>query len=133
MYRSRVSPAKKNFARLLKRRATEPEKKLRRLLNAQSKYRFQFQSIVGGWVLDFYSSRVRVAVEIDGSSHDGRERQDENRDAVLRKTYGIVTLRFSNEAVLRDPANVYHQIEAFCDAAPKYKTWNEGRKKNARD
>lgn len=128
MYRSRVSAAKKRFASKLKRTATLSEKTLRRELN-KTGLCVQFQSIVLGYVLDFYVAKYRVAIEVDGSSHDTRKAYDENRDAVLRKQLGIITLRFANEVVLSDVSRVIDSIERFCASAPVYRTWNEGRKK----
>lgn len=134
MYRARMSAAKAVFATLMRRKPTESEKLLRRALNKASKptqYRWQFQSMMRGYILDFYCPVVRIAVEVDGSAHDGREKKDETRDAVLRKQVGIVTVRFTNEEVLADPDKIAGSILALCDRSPRYKTWNEGRRKAA--
>jgi len=115
----------------MRRNPTVSERLLRRALKeaSGSRYRWQFQSVVLGWILDFYCSKARVAVEVDGSSHEGREHQDQNRDAVLRDRLDILTLRFSNEAVQANPDKVADAILRFCDSRPA-KRWNEGRKKN---
>src|SRR5690606_30871145 len=44
---------------------------------------------------DFYCSAAKLVVELDGSSHIGREEYDHIRDMRLLER-GIVTLRFKN-------------------------------------
>jgi very-short-patch-repair endonuclease len=132
MYRSRVKPCKFRYAAGMRKAPTQTERLLRSELNRISlatSFRWQFQTIVFGYILDFYCAKVRVAVEVDGSSHDGRERHDENRDAVLRSRLGIITLRFTNEEVLADVAGVGNKVMRFCAQSPVYKTWNSGRGK----
>ena len=59
-------------------------------------------------MLDFYCAGVRLAVEIDGDSHDGRAAQDARRDAFLLEQ-GIRTLRIPARDVLNDlPAVTAH-------------------------
>jgi very-short-patch-repair endonuclease len=81
------------------KRPTPAEKALRTALgdacaHAKStggkRFRFQFQAICAGYILDLYCASIRVAVEVDGSSHDGREKRDESRDAICR-----IGLRFN--------------------------------------
>jgi very-short-patch-repair endonuclease len=52
---------------------------------------------------DFYCSAAKLVVELDGSSHIGREEYDHIRDMRLLER-GIVTLRFKNSAT--DPENI---------------------------
>ena len=58
------------------------------------------QRIIENYVVDFYCSQVRVAIEIDGSQHYCEEgaRKDNTRTKVLEK-YDILVLRFSNRDV----------------------------------
>jgi len=59
-------------------------------------------------VLDFYCAGARLAVEIDGESHEGRGVQDARRDAFLAEQ-GIRTLRIPARDVLNDlPAVTAH-------------------------
>lgn len=121
-----MSASKLRFASKLRRNATEGEKAVRRLLNA-STLRWQFQAPMRGWILDFYCSRVRVAVEIDGSSHDDKELKDSARDTALR-VLGIVTLRYSESEAASQPQSVVDRILRFCSTRPTYTTWNQKRK-----
>ncbi len=58
---------------------------------------------MGPYILDFYCSTARLAIELDGYSHgvEGAELHDARRDAWLR-TQGITTLRFCNDDVRDD-------------------------------
>lgn len=60
---------------------------------------FKTQVVVLGYILDFYSSRYKLCIEVDGASHIGRQEWDRNRDAALGRL-GIRALRLSNELVL---------------------------------
>ena len=55
------------------------------------------QKNIGNYILDFYISEKRVAIEIDGSQHYEEEHAaaDKQRDAELYKL-GITVLRYSN-------------------------------------
>lgn len=52
---------------------------------ANAKFRRQYS--VGFYVLDFYCPEVQLAVELDGSSHDGEEAQtyDAERQSPLKR------------------------------------------------
>ena len=62
-----------------------------------------------GYIADFYNPRVGLVVEIDGSSHDGREQQDAERDKHLRNR-GIQTIRVTNETVYYHLPNIIARI-----------------------
>ncbi len=62
------------------------------------KYRFLRQKPIGRFILDFYCSKLLLAIEIDGYSHDDKKYLDRERDLFLEK-YSIKTVRFTNEDV----------------------------------
>lgn len=75
---------------------------------------FQFQKPILKpqlYILDFYLPKHFVAFEIDGSSHDNRKIQDEERDVNLWNR-GIKTYRFTNDEVYNDSVGVKKQIQA---------------------
>ena len=45
---------------------------------------FDRQKIIGNYIVDFYCASCRTAIEIDGSSHDGKEEYDAARDEYLK-------------------------------------------------
>ena len=80
-------------ARTLRRSMSPPERRLWSVLrNRQLGARFRRQHPVGPYVLDFFCPAERLAIEVDGQSHDFTGRQDEVRDAWLAGQ-GIRTLR----------------------------------------
>jgi very-short-patch-repair endonuclease len=64
---------------------------------------FRRQVVVARFILDFAAPSVRLAVEVDGLSHTGRERQDAARDRVLAEL-GWSVLRLRAEWVTADVA-----------------------------
>ena len=55
----------------------------------------------GRYFLDFYCFKAKLALEIDGSSHEGREEYDARRDAYLLER-GVKTVRFSPKVADQD-------------------------------
>lgn len=60
------------------------------------------QKPVGNYILDFYISEKRIAIEIDGRQHQTRDSiaSDKERDAFLHNQ-GIKVLRYSNQQINR--------------------------------
>ena len=83
-----VGPEKIQFAKLLRRTMTRPERLLWSALRRSQLdgLHFRRQQIAGDSVLDFYCDTARLAIELDGSSHDLRGERDESRDAELART-----------------------------------------------
>jgi very-short-patch-repair endonuclease len=70
---------------------------------------FRRQFPVGPYFADFFCVAARLAIEIDGSSHDGRQRRDRLRDTFFRRRR-IVVLRFTNEDVIHQQPAVLKRI-----------------------
>jgi very-short-patch-repair endonuclease len=64
-------------------------------------YKFTKQKVVGNYILDFYCSKLQLAIEIDGDSHagDSAEEYDQIRTNFL-EALGIKVVRFTNNEVL---------------------------------
>lgn len=106
-----------DFARQLRRSATDAERALWQRLRAQQLgVKFRRQVPFGPYVLDFYCLQVRVAVEVDGGQHNADVR-DAARDAFLGE-HGIRVLRFWNHDVLQNMAGVVQQIESVLRGLP---------------
>lgn len=60
--------------------------------------KFEFQYIIGPYIVDFLITGFNLVVEIDGSSHDGLEALDAVRDSDL-VSMGYRVKRFRNEQV----------------------------------
>lgn len=92
-----MTPAKPiNRARRLRQRETRQEMEIWRLLRNRKAMglKFRRQHPIGPYVADFACPEVKLAIEIDGYWHRGREKQDAARTDVLRKQ-GYKVVRFS--------------------------------------
>ncbi|MEI5549935.1 DUF559 domain-containing protein [Caulobacter sp. CCNWLY153] len=96
-------------ARRLRREMTLPETMLWQRLRGRREGgpTFRRQHPVGAYILDFYCSAARLAVEIDGAGHDTADqaRHDARRDAWLA-SQGIEVMRIAAGEFLRDPDEV---------------------------
>lgn len=91
-------------AKRLRREMTLPELVLwRELRRRQLSKHFRRQHPEGPYVLDFYCSSPRLAVEVDGAAHDfvPQALRGERRDAWLTEQ-DIRVLRFSAAEILDD-------------------------------
>jgi len=101
-------------ARRLRRELSLPEKLLWvRLRGAH--VRFRRQHPIGPYVLDFYCPAAKLAIEIDGASHDfgDRPRRDDNRTEWLRSR-NVGLLRIPAQQVLADADEVADGILRLC-------------------
>ena len=79
-------------------------------------YKFRRQYSVDKFVVDFYCSELKLAIEVDGDSHyteDGTER-DKERQKIIEH-YGITFLRFTNDEIYKNPDGVMMKIIEFID------------------
>ncbi|WP_029548882.1 endonuclease domain-containing protein [Rhizorhabdus wittichii] len=103
-------------ARRLRRELTLPEGLLWRVLRQRpGGFKFRRQHPAGGYVLDFYCTEVRVAIEVDGMAHDmgSRLERDAVRDAWLADR-NVLVARIPARGVLADMAAVVEHIVAVC-------------------
>jgi very-short-patch-repair endonuclease len=84
-------------------------------------YKFRRQHVVGRFILDFYCAEKRLAIEIDGPTHDVV--RDARRDNVLRAT-GIEVLRIPNEDVYQALDDVVDAVKATLDTLPSWERRN---------
>ena len=111
-HRTRTAAAR-DFARQLRKRCTDAEKRLWRLLRDRrvSEFKFRRQYACGIYYLDFYCTLAKLAVELDGGGHgfpDQRAR-DEKRNQFLAQQ-GIKVLRFWNHQMRGEPKAVRFEI-----------------------
>ena len=92
-------------ARLLRKKATEPERILWRHLRNRNfaGYKFRRQHPFDSYVLDFYSPSAKLAIELDGGGHNYRAGQtrDQTRSEFLAR-HGVFVLRFWNHQVRQE-------------------------------
>ena len=105
-------------ARQLRRKMSLPEVILWRWLRQRpDDIKFRRQHPTGPYVLDFFCSDARLAIEVDGEAHSrgARAQRDANRDQCL-KSAGIKTLRIPAIELLKDPDAVVTWIVARAKA-----------------
>jgi len=84
-------------ARELRKNATKQENRLWYEYLRDFTPRFTRQRIVGNYILDFYCSSVKLAVELDGSQHYEAEKVIYDRTRIrFLETIGIKVIRFTN-------------------------------------
>ena len=99
-------------ARQLRRDMTKEERRLWYGYLRDHPVKFYKQKIIGPYIVDFFCSAAKLAVELDGSQHYDPQGQayDARRTAYLEEQ-GILVLRFSNPDVLRRLDSVCEQID----------------------
>ncbi|WP_339928598.1 endonuclease domain-containing protein [uncultured Brevundimonas sp.] len=105
-------------ARELRRRMSLPEVLVwQAIRGGKLGVRFRRQHPVGPWILDFYCHARRLAVEIDGTTHDHPDRValDHRRTVWLQKR-GIQTLRIAASEVLGNLDGVLEGLKARVEA-----------------
>jgi very-short-patch-repair endonuclease len=87
-------------------------------------FRFRRQHPVGPFILDFYCPALKLAVEVDGSSHAQQVERDEARTRQL-EVFGYHVLRVRNEDVLGDVDKVRVRILAAAQSLSANKETSE--------
>ena len=96
-------PKLKPLSRELRKKSTLAEVLLWNQLKGSKMLGFGFlrQKPIDKYIVDFYCPRLKLAIEIDGHSHDGRFEEDQTREKDL-EVLGLHVLRFSDREVKRD-------------------------------
>ncbi len=101
-------------AQTLRRAMTPPEIKLWQALRSQQTggWRFRRQHPLGPWIVDFYCLEQKLAIEVDGWSHNmGELGRDERRDADLGRR-GVRVIRFAAADVMENLDSVVETLIA---------------------
>ncbi len=96
-------------ARFMRRNMTAAEKKLWYQFLCDYPIRFSSQIIVGPYIVDFLSRKIKLSIELDGSQHyeESQRKYDEVRTTYLEmegikelrfptRTFGIISKVFAN-------------------------------------
>jgi len=104
----------KEKRRYLRKNMTRAEKHLWQELRNRKiqNQRFLRQFSIGSYVLDFYCPNLRLAIEVDGVTHNTNDEieYDKQRQAEI-ENLGIVFLRFYNDEIFKDINKVIKKIE----------------------
>ena len=115
-YRKALTPR----AQSLRRDPTPAERKLWYEFLRDLPHKFTRQKPLGQYVADFYCSRRRLVIELDGDSHysNRAQRYDEGRTAALERQ-GLRVIRFTNPEVLQNFESVCTSIVAALEEVPQ--------------
>lgn len=109
-YRSDVKPEIKVYAKKLRKNPTPQEEILWRYLRRKrTGLRFKRQVIFRGFIVDFYCPFIKLIIEVDGSSHNGREGYDNWRSNIIR-SLKLKIIRFKNEEIDNNIIEVIKKI-----------------------
>ncbi len=88
------------LARSLRKNMTPWERKLWYNFLRTYSPRFQRQKLLGNYIVDFYCSKAKIIIELDGGGHFEPEqiRKDNERTVYLEST-GLKVIRISNTAI----------------------------------
>ena len=107
-------PSEKTKRRRLRQNQTNAEELVWRFLrNRQlSGFKFKRQFSVDHFVIDFYCPELKLAVEIDGASHNepGQQKKDISRQKYL-ESFNIKFVRIKDEELLGNPEKAFGKIE----------------------
>lgn len=77
-------------------------------------YQFMRQKPIGNYIVDFFCSKLKLIIEIDGDSHIGKENYDQERQVEL-EALGLSFLRFSDLDVKQNMDGVTVAIEEWIE------------------
>lgn len=107
----------KEVRQFLRNEANGAEKILWQFLRGrQTGYKFRRQFSIGGVVVDFCSEQIKLAIEVDGWTHESEKTQakDKKKEAFL-VSRGYKVIRFTNEQMYGDIDPVWNEIKRACD------------------
>ena len=87
-----------------------------RLRNRQAGYKFRRQYSFGNYVVDFYYPETRLAVEVDGLSHEGKMQYDHVQRQKFIESLGVKVMRFTSEEIFKSIDRVIENIYSVCEA-----------------
>ena len=93
---------------------TQAEKSLWKYLRKHQLHGLSFrrQHCLGQFIVDFYCSKAKLVIEIDGLIHQYQGEEDSVRQEYL-ENLDLKVLRFSNDMVLNDVDEVIRQIQSY--------------------
>jgi adenine-specific DNA-methyltransferase len=108
-------------SRGLRKRSTEAERKLWRVLRSRqlNGFKFRKQVEIDAYVVDFLCTERRLIIEVDGGQHSPE--RDARRTAFL-EGQGFRVIRFWNHDVLQNLDGVWTTIEQALESTPPHPT-----------
>ena len=95
---------------------TSAEKKIWYNLLKNFPFHFYRQKPINNFIVDFYCSKLKLVIEIDGDTHfsDDQHKYDRERTKILEGN-GLKVIRFTNDEIFKNFDEVYKKIMAFIE------------------
>ncbi len=123
-YRKHCKPIKFLYAEKMRANPTIAENILwKRLYALKSIIKFRQQSVIYGYIVDFYCPQYKLVIELDGEYHGDIKQQiyDLKRTDILQ-SIGMKVIRFTNQEVIDDVEQVIKEIAHNIDSYRTIKT-----------
>jgi len=113
-------PLQKTVRRTLRQKSTEAEDILWRKIRANKLgCRFRRQFGIGKYIVDFYASRRKLVVELDGPIHEGTNVKENDNDRQKNlASLGLTVLRFTNNEITGNLDDVLLRIKSLIPQNP---------------
>ena len=118
------APNLKLYRQQLRHDATLPERLIWNELRTRSfGYKFRRQYSIGRYILDFYCSPLKLAIEIDGAQHwEPEQNQYDRTRTIYLESLGLTVARYPANEVLKNlkgvVENIRHQYERMTSPPP---------------
>jgi very-short-patch-repair endonuclease len=113
----RYNPRLKQIARKLRKDMTLSEILLWQHMKGKQLlwYDFHRQKPIDEYVVDFYCPRLKLVLEIDGDSHEGKEEEDKIRQEKL-ESLGLTVMRFWDWDVKDNVDGIVEHLREWIEA-----------------
>lgn len=110
------NPKLKILARQLRKKSTLSEVLLWNKIKSRKMLGYQFmrQKPIDNYIVDFYSSKLKLVIEIDGESHDNKLKEDKIKQKRL-ESLGLYVMRFNDRDVKEDITGVLRTLESWIE------------------
>ncbi len=111
-----LQPKLKKLARELRNNSTLTEVLLWNQLKSRKMkgYQFMRQKPIDNYIVDFFCSKLKLIIEIDGASHNEKAEQDNERQRKL-ESFGLSFLRFYDFDIKYNMQGVMQMLESWID------------------
>jgi very-short-patch-repair endonuclease len=116
----RYNPRLKQIARILRNNMTLSEILLWQQIKGKKLlgYDFHRQKPIDEYVVDFYCPELKLVIEIDGDSHDGKEKEDFIRHQKL-ESMGLTVVRFWDADIKVNVDGIVEQLKEWIESRSK--------------
>ena len=112
---------KTQLRKLLRRQPTKSETVLwKHLKDSQLGYKFRRQCGIGNVVVDFYCPQAKLAIELDGSTHEEEIVQEKDlKKQFYLQSLGLTVKRYTSEQVFKYLYETLQDIYDTCEYLTK--------------